>query len=577
MSALLLYPVLALRLVMMLPSLLAATTGNTTDILHSKEVLVERLAEAAAEAYHDRCTVPCPECVLSACSSPKPPRTTNCSPLFGSTEVSEGPCTYRCSLRKLDYTLANILTSSQEEEAGVEVAQERCWTSPLDQKFVRNHRDPKNGPDLRWQYFASNNGLTRLYPAHTLRTCHVLDPRIRPWYVAATSGPKNVLLLLDVSASMLNYGRLGLALSAAVTVIQTLTNVDYTAVLLFSDSARQLLLPDQPPGTLLRASYSNISRLSEAMMTQVSADPAGGTNYEAALLEAFDVLDLNQGGPDSANCSTALLFLTDGFPNQGSTSQDFLIELVRRRNAPHQATVFTYTLGSNSGAALAQGIACETGGVYTHIGDGGKLRRQLSLYYDYFALLRQTDDIHVAWVEPYEDAVGAGLLVTASKAVYDTRVTPPRLVGVVGMDVLVSDLRRAFEETGLDYQDVINFLASRNLCPAIRRFNESILDQIRVQGGGEPCGVSGSLARERGREKVMAAEGECSNATAGYCGFEYRRYETDPDHYREESCCFGAANFSVGENVTLLSCDAISSFHSGPKVLSVAILLLLLQ
>ena len=34
------------------------------------------------------------------------------------------------------------------------------------------------------------------------------DPRVRPWYVAASSGPKDVILVLDVSGSMRDYGRL---------------------------------------------------------------------------------------------------------------------------------------------------------------------------------------------------------------------------------------------------------------------------------------------------------------------------------------------------------------------------------
>ena len=39
------------------------------------------------------------------------------------------------------------------------------------------------------------------------------------------------------------------------------------------------------------------------------------------------------------------------------------------------------------------------------------------------------------------DASGAGELTTCSKAVYDTSIDPPKLVGVVGVDVLVSDLK----------------------------------------------------------------------------------------------------------------------------------------
>ena len=34
------------------------------------------------------------------------------------------------------------------------------------------------------------------------------DPRKRPWYVAASSGPKDVILILDTSGSMRDYNRM---------------------------------------------------------------------------------------------------------------------------------------------------------------------------------------------------------------------------------------------------------------------------------------------------------------------------------------------------------------------------------
>jgi len=46
-------------------------------------------------------------------------------------------------------------------------------------------------------------------------------------YVAATSGPKDVILILDISASMDNFKRLKLAINAAKSVISTLTFADF--------------------------------------------------------------------------------------------------------------------------------------------------------------------------------------------------------------------------------------------------------------------------------------------------------------------------------------------------------------
>lgn len=34
-------------------------------------------------------------------------------------------------------------------------------------------------------------------------TCQNYDPRIRPWYIAAITGAKNVIIVIDRSASMI--------------------------------------------------------------------------------------------------------------------------------------------------------------------------------------------------------------------------------------------------------------------------------------------------------------------------------------------------------------------------------------
>ena len=64
---------------------------------------------------------------------------------------------------------------------------------------------------MRNQYHHLFHRVFRMYPGSP-GTCpngrNNYDPRVRPWYVAASSGPKDVILVLDTSASMDNNGRL---------------------------------------------------------------------------------------------------------------------------------------------------------------------------------------------------------------------------------------------------------------------------------------------------------------------------------------------------------------------------------
>lgn len=81
--------------------------------------------------------------------------------------------------------------------------------------------------------------------------------------------------------------------------------------------------------------------------------PQGGTNYEAALEDALE--------QDAAKGSLRIvLFLTDGLPTVGLTSEKGLRELVANKN-PHRRRVYTFGVGSDINTALLEGLSRETG------------------------------------------------------------------------------------------------------------------------------------------------------------------------------------------------------------------------
>jgi von Willebrand factor type A domain len=67
--------------------------------------------------------------------------------------------------------------------------------------------------------------------------CPPFDARVRPWYVSAATGPKNLVIVLDTSGSMRDKDRLDIAKSAASQVIGTLTFADYFSVVEYNSDA----------------------------------------------------------------------------------------------------------------------------------------------------------------------------------------------------------------------------------------------------------------------------------------------------------------------------------------------------
>jgi hypothetical protein len=82
-------------------------------------------------------------------------------------------------------------------------------------------------PDLRWQYFGSQEGILWLYPAIKYSSCDSYDNRIRPWYVEGIAPePKDIVLIIDKSGSMDDIvgskSLIEIAVSSAESVLNSL-------------------------------------------------------------------------------------------------------------------------------------------------------------------------------------------------------------------------------------------------------------------------------------------------------------------------------------------------------------------
>ncbi len=155
-------------------------------------------------------------------------------------------------------------------------------------------------------------------------------------YVAASSGSKDVLLVVDMSGSMGDHGyrRMTLAKEAAVSVLETLGENSYVNVIMFNNKVQTSCFGD----TLVRATSSNIEKLKEWIE---SIKPALGTDFELAFTEAFKMLNRHHT-KHGINCHTSILFLTDG----EAPDPSHIIEA--ENNDDINVVIFSYSLGAEA-------------------------------------------------------------------------------------------------------------------------------------------------------------------------------------------------------------------------------------
>eukprot|EP01043_Picozoa_sp_COSAG02_P093959 COSAG02_NODE_30440_length_551_cov_0.816372_1_plen_176_part_10 len=160
------------------------------------------------------------------------------------------------------------------------------------------------------------------------------DPRFRPWYTGSASGPKDVVIVIDISGSMNTNNRIQLAKEATVKVLDTLTWHDHAAIVLFNDKAVS------NTGQLQAMTADALERYKSFANENIVA--GGSTNFNAAFDKAFGIF--NSGGPTSS-CNRAILFMTDG-------QSDASLPSIRSQAALLGARIFTYALGSGAEASV---------------------------------------------------------------------------------------------------------------------------------------------------------------------------------------------------------------------------------
>lgn len=332
-------------------------------------------------------------------------------------------------------------------------------------------------------YFGSVDGVLAMYPGvlwpyskdedrnyGSEYTCgKKYDPRIRPWFLSAANGPKNVIFILDTSGSMTKSKRMDLLKSAATQLVDSLGMADYMGLVTFNTEAKTFL------------DLNFLAPAAKGFREQVKAfinnlQEGGLTNYGDAFERAFKMADTSYKQNYDSGCQTVYVFLTDGVctaPTQPCNFEGLV------QNRKFKASVSGYGdntaavkrkemfviigLGSDvaptseAGKALKK-LACITGGIFESVPDvavvgnayenefktEAEVVKALSAFSRYFQTTNaiQKRDV-ISYTEIYEGATFPMELTTASQPVYD-KSDPNRwkFMGVVGIDVVTCELEK---------------------------------------------------------------------------------------------------------------------------------------
>uniref|UniRef100_A0A914DTY6 VWFA domain-containing protein n=1 Tax=Acrobeloides nanus TaxID=290746 RepID=A0A914DTY6_9BILA len=163
----------------------------------------------------------------------------------------------------------------------------RIEWSDIDQLYRRNRERIK---DLSFQKFCSESGFMRYFPAapwmwdNKAIELDLFDCRSSEWFIDAATMSKNVLIMLDLSGSMLGQ-RFEIAKQTIEAILDTLSDNDFFNIMPFSKNAN--LLDECSEEGLLQATMRNKKLLRTRLANYTSE---GKAEYEKALPMAFTTL-----------------------------------------------------------------------------------------------------------------------------------------------------------------------------------------------------------------------------------------------------------------------------------------------
>lgn len=446
------------------------------------EALARNFSEQVEQVYANRCSPStfsmCQDSNYAECSSVS--SNPECFP-FGSGERLEDTTISAVRIPEI------LQTGPDGNPTDSKTIESVCYSAALDSYFNATYESDS----MFWQgldspppqlYFGSESGAFRIYPARFTK-CDDYDPRVRPWYNAASSGPKNLILILDVSGSMASKGRISKLKAAAKVMVNALTITDRIAVFPFSGTSQVIADEDVDGGHIFfEASASNKKKI-VSKIERLKA--RGGTNFVDPFDKAVDVFERSHRLELATDCTTAVVFLTDGMTTNPGSAFSWITGQLASMEQTAENPLFVFTYSVDTANEFPKRLACSVeNGVWSSIGETDDIFDSLIGYNKLFALGLgdEQNKGFTAWTEPYKFSSGI-MGVTVASPVYDRTKSPPLLIGVVGVDNTLETFNRLLVAEG-ESQDFLTKIAERSAaqCPRLRDLDVCLLESYRRQG-----------------------------------------------------------------------------------------------
>nr|KAG5695029.1 hypothetical protein BaRGS_015853 [Batillaria attramentaria] len=362
-------------------------------------------------------------------------------------EMSEDDLEYNSHFQqKVNFNYSSVHIPVEIYDGEISILNGLNWTADLNEQFKKNY---KQDPQMLWQFFGSQTGFMRTYPASRWNkrgSVDLFDVRRQSWYTQGSSSPKDMIILIDKSGS--THGQaLQLMKNAVKSILDTLGENDFVNIVSFAQEA-EFVSKCFNHTAFVQANYRNKKQLEKDVDELVAG---GQAEYKVGLRFAFEKFEefanssRNREDNMGANCNKVIILLTDG-------GTDNAEEVFKEYNWPHKSVrVFTYAIGPTATPVAAiKWMACANRGYFSQIPAMGAIRARVQEYLEVLGRPLALAFIeHTEWTSSHKtplapDNSGLGMMTTVTLPVYNRTLESlnQTILGVMGIDVPTSELGR---------------------------------------------------------------------------------------------------------------------------------------
>lgn len=446
--------------------LISSKSETFADRMGIIDAKLQIIKDQTAQSYTNMCSS-CSVCSYHSCSINRPDDR-SCA-----RDIGNHPRCLNCKTARMieESNASTVIANRFSTPSLVDpiLRQNICFTANVEKTMFDVYNDVEW---IKWTKLSTSAGVQKVIVGGV--QCGTYDPRADPAYIAATTGRKNIVLLIDTS-NFISPSELKLAKSYSQQIVNLLQTQDRLLVLRYSNTVEGYNTTLDQATTEMRSKVNTYIDGLSISNTGTVADLNNAISYLYDRLSASKTNNLI-----NANSDILIFIVTSGnYNNNDVTIYNTIAFKESQLNTTQKIIYIPSIIGNDSPQSFFTSIYCQKTGIMNISMDQDDVNSNILRVINFLTYTNNASPDKTLWNDWWDNKGELGQVITAAQPIYDKTTTPPFLIGVVTIDVRLEDFED-FSTSETDYTTLApNFQQNNPNVPFVLNLNTCQLEDLR--------------------------------------------------------------------------------------------------